>query len=106
MTHLQAAQQTGSGADAEKAKKYFQETEDLYKQAIDLDPQGMEAMVQFAQLKTMLGDMQGSLDLSVRALPLSRSRDEALEVLHIKIMTEAQMVAVGIIQAMGAQTGA
>ena len=32
--------------------------------------------MQLAQLKTMLGDMQGSLDLSLRALPLCRSRDE------------------------------
>jgi hypothetical protein len=73
--------------------------------AINLDPNGLEALVQLAQLKTMLGDMKGSLDLSVRALSLARSRDEAIEVLHIKIMTEAQLIAVNAIQS-AMQSGA
>jgi hypothetical protein len=36
--------------------------------------------VQSAQLKTMLGDMAGSLELSTRALPLARTKDEVCQI--------------------------
>jgi hypothetical protein len=44
--------------------------------AIDLDPNGIEPLIQCAQLKTMFGDLQTAMDLANRALPLTRSRDE------------------------------
>ena len=46
--------------------------------AIDLDPNGIEPLIQCAQLKTMFGDLQAAMDLANRALPLTRSRDEVL----------------------------
>jgi hypothetical protein len=54
----------------------LQQVEGIYEMAIDLDPNGIEPLIQCAQLKTMFGDLQTAMDLANRALPLTRSRDE------------------------------
>jgi len=98
MMHFSIAQQYNSQKDVMEGQNILKEVDELFEKAIELDANGIEALVHSAQLKTMMGDMKGSLGLSERALPLVRSRDEALEVLNIKIMTEAQLAAVEEIQ--------
>ncbi len=62
-----------------------QGVEGYYEQALAIEPNGIEVLAQFAQYKNMVsGDFQGAVDMLKKAVPLSRSRDEALELCQVK----------------------
>lgn len=74
-----------------KAQKSFQEVEKLYSDALTLDPNSIEVMAQYAQLKSMiLGDFEGAVKLLQTALPLARTSDEVQELCQLLVMNEAQ----------------
>lgn len=77
------------------AQKIFSDVQNLYEKALMLEPLAIEVMAQYAQLKSMLqGDLKGASELLNRALPLSRTRDEVLEISQLLLMNEAQLKAV------------
>lgn len=78
----------------------FQEVDQLYTHALEIEPNAIEVMAQLAQLKSMLqGDVAKSLELLQRALPLARSREEVQDLLMMLVMNEAQVNAVQEMQA-------
>jgi tetratricopeptide (TPR) repeat protein len=67
----------------------------LYQRALEIEPQAIEVMAQFAQLKSMvLGDLDGALSLLQQALPLARSRDEVLEICQVSACLMSKRVVV------------
>lgn len=80
--------------DADSFRKAISEVEDLYKRAMEVEPLAQEAPVNFAQMKSFMGEIQEALSLIDRAIPLIRSRDEALDVAQLMVMTKAQFAAV------------
>ena len=79
----------------EKTKESFQGVESYYEQALLLEPNGIEVLAQYAQYKNMVsGDFQGAVSMLQRAVPLSRSRDEAIELCQLLVMNEAQWEAI------------
>ena len=80
------------------AEGLFKEAEDLYSSALERDPQCLEALVQAAQLKSLVGKFEESRTLLERALPLSRSREEVMEVGQMLAMSRAKANGVAVLQ--------
>lgn len=77
----------------------FKGVEALYEQALSMEPDGIEVLAQYAQYKNMVsGDFQGAVDMLKKAVPLSRSRDEAVELCQLLAMNEAQWLAIQELQ--------
>lgn len=62
-----------------------QEVESIFAEAIKVEPNGLEAFAQYAQLKSMLGEYEASLTYLEKALGNARSRDEVIRILHEEI---------------------
>ena len=66
------------------------EVTELYTKALEIEPNAIEVMAQFAQLKSMvLGDLDSAVALLQKALPSARSRDEVQELSQLLAMNEA-----------------
>ena len=75
------------------------DVQDLYKKALEIEPNAIEVMAQFAQLKSMvLGDLDSAVALLKQALPLARSRDEVQELCQLLAMNEAQLNAINFMK--------
>lgn len=73
-------QLSGGSMDSRNSiQSSFLEAENLYKKALEIDSQALDALFQYAQFKTMIGDPVGAVELLDAALPLCRNRDEAYE---------------------------
>jgi tetratricopeptide (TPR) repeat protein len=57
----------------------MQDVEGIFAEAIEVEPNGLEAFAQYAQLKSMLGEYEASLTYLEKALGNARSRDEVIE---------------------------
>ncbi len=69
----------------------LQDVEVFYKEALQKEPDSIEVLAQYAQFKTMVtGDFEAAVDMLRRAVPLSRSRDEAIELCQLLAANEAQ----------------
>jgi hypothetical protein len=79
--------QYGTQAGVIQAQGIFKEVEDLYREAMKIEPAGLEGVAQLAQLKSMLGDMDAALELSVDALTKARTRDEIQELSQVNTLT-------------------
>jgi len=93
---LGMAQQTGQQIYALLAQSTFKSVEELYEQAISVEPDAaVEAMTQHAHFKTMIGeDIAGSEKLVKKALSVARSKDEAQELSQLLVLTSAQLSAI------------
>jgi tetratricopeptide (TPR) repeat protein len=105
MTKYGDAQQQQSQQLAMEAGELLQKGQDMYAEAIALEPNCIEALIQLAQLKSMMGagEMESALALCNQALPSARSRDEALDIMHLKLMMENRLVAFQEMRANGMQ---
>lgn len=105
MTKFAEAQQMQSQQIAMEAQQLLQQGQDLYAEAIKTEANCIEALIQLAQLKSMMGpdEMEASLSLCNQALPHARSRDEALDIMHLKLMMENRLVAINEMRANGVQ---
>jgi hypothetical protein len=63
-----------------------------------MEPFAVEVMNQYAQYSSMLGDVQGALDLFQQALPLARTRDDVQDLYQLLIVNEAQLKAINAIR--------
>ena len=58
--------------------------ESYYNEALTMEPNSLEVLAQFAQFKNMVtGDFPGAVEMLKRAVPLARTRDEALELCQV-----------------------
>lgn len=64
-----------------------------YEKVLSIDPQNLEVRCQFGQLRAMLGDIPGSLQLLKEAVPLVRCREEAYDIAQLLVTNEAQLAA-------------
>ena len=105
MTKFAEAQQMQSQQLAMEGNQLLQQGQDLYSQAIKVEPNCVEALIQLAQLKSLMGanEMKDGLDLCIQALPHARSRDEALDILTLKLMLENRLVAIEEVRSHGMQ---
>lgn len=75
------------------------DVQELYKKALEIEPNAIEVMAQFAQLKSMvLGDLDNAVAMLKQALPLARSRDEVQELCQLLAMNEAQLNAINFMK--------
>lgn len=52
-----------------------------------MEPNSLEVLAQYAQFKNMVtGDFPGAVDMLKKAVPLARTRDEALELCQVSVM--------------------
>jgi tetratricopeptide (TPR) repeat protein len=72
----------------------MQEVEGIFAEAIKVEPNGLEAFAQYAQLKSMLGEYEASLTYLEKALGNARSRDEVQELCVMRAQTQAQCKAI------------
>jgi tetratricopeptide (TPR) repeat protein len=105
MTKFAEAQQAQSQQLAMEAQQLLQQGQGLYGDAIKTEANCIEALIQLAQLKSMMGteEMEAALSLCNQALPHARSRDEALDIMHLKLMMENRLVAINEMRANGVQ---
>jgi lipopolysaccharide biosynthesis regulator YciM len=90
---LQTAQMTGNMQLAQNAQTSFGQASAAYDDALKAEPVCVEALTQYAQLKQMLGDPMGAVDLVEKAINYGRSRDEVQELCQLYLMAHAQKVA-------------
>ena len=105
MAKYAEAQQYQSQALGAEAEALLKEGQELYAEAIKTEPNCVEALIQLAQLKSMMGasEMEESFSLCKQALQYARSRDEALDILQLKLMLENRLVAIKEMRANGMQ---
>lgn len=89
MAQMQQSQQMMAAAQAT-----MREVEDIFSQAIQIEPNGLEAFAQYAQLKSMLGELDVSLTYLEKAISNARSKDEVQELCVMKAQTLAQQAAI------------
>ena len=65
--------------------------EALYDKAICTEANALEAMVQCAQLLGMVGQVDKSLELSVKAVGYTRNREEMQVLTQLILFTQAQI---------------
>lgn len=76
----------------------IKDVEALYEKAIEIEPNGVEAMSQYASLKTMFGlDNVGCQKLVKSALENARTRDEVQELSQLLLITTAQFDAMNVL---------
>ena len=95
---LEEAPQVSHAGLVAKAEGLFKEAEDLYSTALGRDPLCLEALVQAAQLKSLVGKFDESRTLLERALPLSRTREEVMEVGQMLVMSRAKADGIAVLQ--------
>ena len=82
-----------------KAEALFKEADEAYVSALTKDPLCLEGLVQSAQLKVFMGKFDEALPMLERAWPLTRSRDELIEVLQMLAQAKSHTNAVAILNA-------
>lgn len=65
--------------------------EGLYAEAVKIEPNALEAMVQCAQLLGMTGQVDRSLEISTKAVDFTRNREEMQVLIQLILFTEAQI---------------
>jgi hypothetical protein len=70
----------------------------VFERALEVEPNSVEALFRCAHFKTMLGDFNGALEVSSKALGLARSKEEMEELKKLFTMTSAQVEAMSFIQ--------
>lgn len=66
------------------------EMEKLFMRALELEPQSVDAMIQYANIKTLFGEPAVSAKYTDKALPFARNLQELLDILQLNEMTKAQ----------------
>lgn len=96
MTKYSEAQQMQSQQLAMESQQLLLQGQGMYAEAIAAEPNCIEALIQLAQLKSMMGagEMEEALALCNQALPHARNRDEALDIIQLKLMMENRLVAI------------
>lgn len=52
-----------------------------------MEPNSLEVLAQYAQFKNMVtGDFPGAVEMLKKAVPLARTRDEALELCQVRLL--------------------
>lgn len=105
MTKYSEAQQLQNQSLLVESGQLLQQGQALYAEAIVAEPNCVEALIQLAQLKSMMGpgEMEEALSLCNQALPQARSRDEALDIMQLKLMMDNRLVAIQEMRANGMQ---
>jgi tetratricopeptide (TPR) repeat protein len=105
MVKYAEAQEKQSQQIVMEAQQLLAQGQELYAEAIKAEPNSIEALIQLAQLKSMMGagEMEEALALCKQALPHARSRDEALDILHLKLMMENRLIAINEMRDNGMQ---
>lgn len=67
-----------------------EEMEALFHKAMELEPGSVDAMIQYANIKTLFGAPQVSAEYTDKALPHARNLQEILDILQLNEMTKAQ----------------
>jgi tetratricopeptide (TPR) repeat protein len=94
MMEMQMAQSQQSQQLMARAQQTMAEVDGIFQEAIKIEPNGLEAFAQYAQLKSMMGELDTSLEFLERALVNSRSKDEVQELCVMKVQTVSQKAAV------------
>lgn len=93
--------QSPTGGNPAVVKPLLEKVDELYGGALEMEPNAIEVMAQWAQLKSMLtGDFKGAVELLRRAVPLARSTAEVQELHQLLVMNEAQFKAMTELQEM------
>ena len=82
----------------QRSQKVFKDVEGLYEQAIKIEPNGVEALIQYAHMMNMTGQTEVGEKLVNDAIPHARSRDELIELSQLLALTKSQMYAANIIK--------
>lgn len=85
----------------DQSTELWKVAEGLYSKALSVEPNCVEALAQGAQLKLLLGKPDEAAGMIEQALPLSRSRDEVLELGTMLGQANAQVSAIAGLQAQG-----
>lgn len=93
LAQMQIAQQQSSQQMLAAAQETMQEVEKIFQEAIRIEPNGLEAFAQYSQLKSMMGELDLSLEYIEKALINVRSKDEVQELCVMKAQTLAQLAA-------------
>lgn len=94
LMEMQMAQMQQSQQLLANAQNTMRQVENIFNDAIAIEPNGLEAFAQYAQLKSMLGELDTSLEYLEKALANSRSKDEVQELCVMKAQTLAQQAAI------------
>ena len=76
MVEAQTAQEQGNYTGVMEAQQALQDVSKEYDKALMLEPNGIEALAQYANFKSVTGDIKGTLELTEKALKNVRSKDE------------------------------
>lgn len=82
---MQMAKQNQDGQLMAKAQSTMNEMEGLFTEAINVEPNGVEAFAQYAQLKSMVGDYDLAIANIEKAITNARSKDEVIRIFYVKI---------------------
>jgi thioredoxin-like negative regulator of GroEL len=82
----------------QRSQKVFKDVEGLYEQAIKIEPNGVEALIQYAHMMNMTGQTEVGEKLVNDAIPHARSRDELIELSQLLALTKSQIYAANIIK--------
>jgi len=77
----------------QKTQETLGEASKLYEEALQIEPNCVEAMAQACQLKCIIGDMDGAMVYADKAVPLARSSEEVHDLEHLRVQTSAQVEA-------------
>eukprot|EP01038_Epipyxis_sp_PR26KG_P007167 gene7167-9770_t len=95
----QAVMMMQSGMTPTTAQSYIKEAEELYIQALAMDPTSVEVLAQYSQLKSMiLGDYENAVEMLKKSIDYARSRDEMMELQNLLVMNQTQLDALQAIK--------
>ncbi|KAJ1436684.1 hypothetical protein B484DRAFT_358615 [Ochromonadaceae sp. CCMP2298] len=90
--------QTTSQAQVLEAKDMLEKANELYKQALALEPHAIEVINQYAQYCSMMGEVDKAVDLLKQAVPLARTRDDVQDLNQLLILNSAQLKAMNFLK--------
>ena len=82
----------------QRSQQVFKDVEGLYEQAIKVEPNGVEALIQYAHMMNMTGQTEVGEKLVNEAIPHARCRDELIELSQLLALTKSQIYAASIIK--------
>ena len=80
------------------SRQIFKDVEALYEQAVKIEPNGLEALIQHAHMMNMIGQNDAGEKLIHQAIPHARTRDELIELCQLLALTTAQIYAGSVIK--------
>jgi hypothetical protein len=81
-----------------KFKQEIKDIEQIYEKSIEIEPNGVEALSQYASVKTMFcEDFIGGQKLVKSALENARTRDEVQELSQLLLLTTSQLNAMSLL---------